>query len=362
MHDHSVRSLMLASVITGLFCVQASAQEKSNSKTAAQPDASAGLMQKGKTPDYPRRNMSPSYEVDPAWPQKPNGFQWAAMPGIAVDDKDQIWIFTRSTPPIQVYTPEGKLVRAWGDKTIGSAHHIKIDHEGNVWVADIGFHIIRKFNPYGEILLTIGTPGVPGEDETHMDKPTDMAIAPNGDVFVSDGYGNNRVVHFDATGKFIKAWGQMGTGPDQFSLPHAIAMDSAGRLYVADRNNVRVQVYNQEGKLLDSWSDVIVPWGFWVTPKDEVWVCGSSPMPWREDPAYPGAPLSCPPRDQLVMKFDTSGRVRQLWTIPKGEDGKEKPGDVNWLHAVALDSKGNMYLGDIIGKRAQKFVRSPEPK
>ncbi len=360
MNLRSVFLGLLATLVAGMFTVPALSQEKTAPGKATQTEPSADSAQRGKTPDYPRRNMSPSYEVDPAWPQKPNGFVWAAMPGIAVDRQDQIWVFTRSTPPIQVYSPEGKFIRAWGDKTIGSAHHIKIDQDGNIWVADIGLHVVRKFNPYGEVLLTIGTPGVPGVDETHMDKPTDMAIAPNGDVFVSDGYGNNRVVHFDAAGKFIKAWGQMGTEPDQFSLPHAIAMDSKGRLYVADRNNVRVQVYSQEGRLLDSWNDVIVPWGFWVTPKDEIWVCGSSPMPWREDPAYPGAPLSCPPRDQLVMKFDTNGRVRQLWTIPKGEDGAEKPGDVNWLHAVALDSKGNLYLGDIIGKRAQKFVRSTD--
>src|SRR6185369_13880749 len=107
------------------------------------------------------------------------------------------------------------------------------------------------------------------------DRPTDMAISPAGDIFVSDGYGNARVVHFDKTGKFVKAWGSMGVRPNQFSIPHAIAMDSTGRLYVADRNNVRVQVYSQAGELLDSWSNVLVPWGFCMTPRDEIWICGS---------------------------------------------------------------------------------------
>ncbi|MCA9063587.1 MAG: hypothetical protein KDA96_11025, partial [Planctomycetaceae bacterium] len=148
----------------------------------------------------------------------------------------------------------------------------------------------------------------------------------------------------------------LGTGPEDFSLPHAIDMDAEGRLYVADRNNSRVQIYSQDGRLLDSWANVIIPWGFCVTKQNEIWVCGCSPMPWREDPDYPGAPLSCPPKDQIVMKFAPSGRALQLWTIPKGIDGKEEPGDVNWLHAIAVDSQGNMYLGDIIGKRAQKFV------
>jgi len=307
-------------------------------------------------PAYPRVDLAPWYEVDPDWPQKPKEYTWEAMPGVAVDKQDRIWIFTRSQPPIQVYQPDGILVRSWGEKTIETAHHLKIDRQGNIWVADIGLHIIRKFTPQGKILLTVGTPGVAGKDNTHLDKPTDMAIAPNGDIFVSDGYGNNRVVHFNAEGQFVKEWGKLGVGPNDFSLPHAIAIDAKGRIYVADRNNVRIQIYNQQGKLIDSWANVIVPWGFWMTAQDELWVCGCSPMPWREHPDYPGAPLSCPPKDQLVMKFATDGLIKQVWTIPKGKDGAEQPGDVNWLHAVAEDSKGNLYLGDIIGKRAQKFV------
>ncbi|MGN6135320.1 MAG: peptidyl-alpha-hydroxyglycine alpha-amidating lyase family protein [Aureliella sp.] len=369
------RLFLTAAALSAAFAspaTLASAQAPSRQPTAAAPAAAPAAAAKGEgaaadtaeakatttgnKPVYPRINLAPDYVVDAAWPEKPRDFLWAAMPGIAVDARDNVWIFTRSQPPIQAYSSEGKFLRAWGEKTIGLAHQIKIDPDGNIWLADIGLHVVRKFSPSGEILMTIGTPGEFGEDETHLDKPTDMAFAPNGHVFVSDGYGNNRVVHFDQHGKFVKAWGKLGVGPDELSLPHAIAIDSKGRLYVADRNNVRIQVYDQEGKLLDSWANVIVPWGFCMTAKDELWVCGSTPMPWREDPAYPGAPLSCPPKDQVVMKFDTHGRVHQLWTIPKGVDGQEKPGDVNWLHSVAIDSKGNLYLGDIIGKRAQKFV------
>jgi len=157
------------------------------------------------------------------------------MPGVAVDAQDQVWVFTRFVPPIPVYSAEGRLVHAWGADSIGSAHHIKIDREGNIWLADIGLHVVRKYSPYGDILLTIGTPGEPGNDKTHLDNPTDMAIAANGDVFVSDGYGNTRVVIFDAGGRFVRAWGQLGNGQQDFSLLYATAMDSAGRLYVADK-------------------------------------------------------------------------------------------------------------------------------
>lgn len=308
-------------------------------------------------PAYPRVSLSPWYEVDPSWPERPEGMPWGQMPGVAVDARDQVWLFTRTNPPVQVFTAEGKFVRAWGEGLLTSAHYLKIDRDGNVWAADLGLHVVRKFTPEGKLLMTLGTPGEKGEDERRLNKPTDMVLAPDGSIFVSDGYGNARVVHFDREGKFVKSWGSLGTGAEQFSIPHAIAMDSKGRLYVADRNNVRVQVYSQAGELLDSWRDILVPWGFCVTGSDEIWICGSSPMPWRTDPAYPTAPLGCPPKDQLFMRFDTSGKLQQLWTVPKAEDGKERPGELNWVHGIAVDSKGNIYAGDIIGRRAQKFVR-----
>ena len=187
-----------------------------------------------------------------------------------------------------------------------------------------------------------------------------MDFASNGDIFVTDGYGNNRVVHFDKDGRYIKAWGELGTGPTQFSLPHAIAIDSNDRIYVADRNNVRIQVFNTDGALIDSWANIIVPWGFWIDKSDggdEIWVCGSSPMHWGTPHVkYPTAPLGCPPKDQVFMKFNPQGRLLQLWSVPKGEDEKEQPGDLNWLHCLAFDSQGNLYAGDIIGKRIQKLV------
>jgi DNA-binding beta-propeller fold protein YncE len=318
-------------------------------KASAQPEA----------PQYPRVTLSTWYEVDPDWPRRPDSMPWGRTPGVAVDGKDQVWVFTRADPPVQVYTADGKFVRAWGEGMIGrnasgiGSHHIQIDSRGMIWLADVRDHVVLQATPEGKILRTLGTRGEPGCDETHLDRPTDMAVTPDGQVFVSDGYGNARIVHFDAEGRFVKAWGKLGTGPGEFSLPHAIALDSQGRLYVADRNNARVQVFDQTGKFLDQWQNLIVPWGFWVTPDDQICVCGSSPMPWRETDGS----LGCPPKDQLFMKFDTSGRVLELWTVPKGSDGEEKPGELNWVHGIALDSKGNIYATDIIGSRVQKFVK-----
>ncbi len=316
--------------------------------------AAVALSSTGTTaePRYPVVNVATAYSVDPHWPQRPSGVQWGAVSGVTVDANDRVWVFTRSDQPVQVYEADGKFVRSWGQDTIKSAHHIKIDREGNVWVADIGHHTVQKYTPEGKLLLTLGTKDHPGKDETHLNMPTDMAITPAGDIFVSDGYGNARVVHFSKDGKFVKAWGELGSKPGQFSIPHAIALDSKGRLYVADRNNVRVQVFDQAGKLLDIWDNLLVPWGFAVTRNDEIWVCGSSPMQWRSSDST----LGCPPKDQVFMKFNPDGKLLQLWTVPKGVDGLERPGECNWVHAIAVDSRGNLYVGDIIGKRAQKFV------
>ena len=302
---------------------------------------------------YPRVSLATGYTVDPSWPRKPAGTEWGAISGIAVDALDFVYVFTRGTPPVQVYDTQGNFLRSWGGELVGKAHHLKIDHEGNIWLADIGHHVVMKCTPEGELLLTLGTKGVRGCDATHFNKPTDVAITSSGDIFVCDGYGNDRIVHFDKQGKYVKEWGELGTKPGQFSTPHAIAVDSQGRLYVADRNNVRVQVFDQRGKLLDVWNNLLVPWGFWVTKQDDIWICGSSPMRWRpEDIA-----LGCPPKDQLFMRFNPQGKLLELFTVPKGADGIELPGECNWVHSVALDSQGNLYAGDINGKRAQKFVR-----
>ena len=309
---------------------------------------------------YPVVNVAPYYVADAAWPKRQEDMPWGHMPGVAIDKDGNVWCYTRAQPAIQVYSPTGDLVKSWATEENSTAHQIKIDKDGNVWLADIGLHLVRKFSPEGKELLHIGTPGELGKDETHLNKPTDMAIASNGDVFISDGYGNARIVHCDKDGKFIKAWGTLGNTDGRFSIPHAIAIDSKDNIYVADRNNVRVQVYNTEGKLTDSWKNVVVPWGFCITPNDDVWVCGSTPMKWRFNPKYPTAPLGCPPKDQVFMRFRPDGRLLQMWAIPKAVDGKEKPGELNWVHCLAVDKTGNIYSGDIIGERMQKFVRKSE--
>src|SRR5437773_4770603 len=293
------------------------------------------------------------FRIDPAWPKKPANVEWGQIPGVTADKDDNVWIFTRANPPVQVYSPAGDLIRSWKPEGYGRAHHIRIDHEGNVWVCDIDVHTVSKHTPDGKLLLELGTRGKTGADEKTFNKPTDVAVTPAGDIFVSDGYGNTRVVHFDKTGKFVKAWGKKGMGPGEFDIPHGIGVDSKGLLYVADRSNARIQVFKLSGEFVAEWPHLLVPWSIWVTKNDEIWSCGSSPALH----ANPGAQTGIPPLDQVFMKFDTSGRLLQLWCPPLGVMGQEqKPGETCWVHSIAPDSKGNLYAVDIQGHRLQKYV------
>ena len=302
---------------------------------------------------YPRNDLAVGYEVDALWPRRPLRHPWGEVSGVAVDRRGRIWSLDRGDVPVQVFDREGQLLQAWGQGRFRRPHQIELDRQGNVWVVDAGAHVVSKFTAEGKPLLTLGTPGTPGDDNRHFNQPTDLAITPQGHLFVSDGYGNNRVVHFDADGRYVHSWGYLGSGPGQFSLPHAIAIDSRERLYVADRNNARVQVFDQRGAFLAQWCNLVVPWHIEIARDDSVYVCGSSPMRWGKLP-LPGVVLGVPPKDQLVMRLDTAGRVRELWTFPLGKD---RAGELEWVHGLAVDVRGDLYLGDIQGRRLQRFVR-----
>ncbi len=311
-------------------------------------------------PSFAKEPVIVEYDVDPDWPHYPDDVSrkgWVS--GLAIDEEDQVWFFKKGPDPVQVYTADGEFVRTWGKDMFVNPHHLRIDHEGNIWVADFGLHVVQKFTPEGELLQTLGVKGEAGEDETHFNMPTDMAITKSGDIFITDGYGNRRIVHLDSEGNFIKAWGEYGSAPGQFVLPHAIVLDEDGNLYVADRNSGRIQVFDQEGQFLDQWSGVLMPWGLSISDDGDLWVCGSSPHWWKRNEAYPEY------KDQLFLRFTPKGRVDRMWTIPLGDIGEDKdnpdtsrlkPGEAVGVHCIAEDSQGNVYIGDIYGERAQKFV------
>jgi hypothetical protein len=306
---------------------------------------------------YPKVDNVIGYQVDPTWPSdRPPGGGWTApMSSVAIAPNGDIWTLNRGPIPVQIYSPEGRLLDAWGEGMFQNPHTLRFDQAGDVWIIDTLSHTVQKFSSDGEVLMTVGTTGEPGEDEEHLNQPNDVAFAPNGDLYVSDGYGNDRIVVFDNNGQFVRAWGTLGNDPGEFSQPHSIALDSEGRVYVADRNNARIQIFDSEGGFLTEWKNIVTPWHIVVTADDEIYVCGSSPMLWSEGSPNRSA-LATPPKDQLLVKLDPAGHINQLWIFPKGQNGQEQPGELNWVHGLAVASDGVLYLGDVQGRRAQKFI------
>jgi len=285
--------------------------------------------------------------VDPTWPRKPPKFEWGQMPGIAVDVRDRVHIFTRNEPAVQLYRPDGTFLRAWNIDGFAGAHYIRIGPKGNVWTTSITDHVVRKHSRRGKVLLTLGRVGRAGTDEKHFDRPTDVAVLPSGDIFVSDGYGNRRIIHFDRTGAYVNQWGAEGTEPGQFALPHAIAADSQNRLYVADRDNARIQVFDTTGKLLEVWANLITPWGLHVTGDDEIWVCGSSPV--KKDGTDEW--MVTPPPDQMVMKLNAKGKVLLRLPLPQATASPGKPGRLELLLELPVSTQQVLEL-ELVAKAA----------
>jgi streptogramin lyase len=219
----------------------------------------------------------PTYSVVAGWGQVPGNGEWGDVPGIAIDRSGNIFAARRAEPPILKFDPAGRLLASFAQGMIASAHGIRIDRDGFLWVADFravdgkGQQVL-KLSPEGTVVMTLGTKGVAGETPETFSGPCDMAFAPNGDIFVADGHVNARVVKFSKDGKFIKAWGSKGEGPGQFNVPHAIAIDSRGRVLVADRNNSRIEIFDQDGNYLDAWKQFGRPSGIFVAPDDTLYV------------------------------------------------------------------------------------------
>ncbi len=322
-----------------------------------------GMSAAAQYPGFASNPTITEYDVDESWPRRPENvakFGWVS--GMAIDAEQNIWLFNKGEDPVQCYKPNGDFVRTWGKGNFKDPHHIRIDKAGNIWVADFGLHIVQKYTPEGKLLMQLGIKNEKGEDQTHFNMPTDMVVADNGDIFVTDGYGNRRVVHFDKAGKYINEWGAFGSGRGQFILPHAIVMDKKGILYVADRNSARIMLFSQKGELLDEWSNIVMPWGMSFNKNDDLWVCGSSPHWWKRNGKYPEF------KDQVFLRFNTDGRLEQVWTVPLGDRNNRasiKPGATVGAHCIVQDDAGNLYVGDIYNEKAQKYTpvtKRPAPE
>lgn len=285
------------------------------------------------------------YRVVHGWPQYPEGFATREVAGVGVDSHGHVFVFHRGHRPILCLDGEtGRILRSWGDGMFGSAHGLAVDSRDNVWVTDIVHHQVFKFSHDGELLMTVGAKDVPGDDARHFNRPTDIAIAPNGDFWVADGYGNSRVVRFNARGEYITEWGRKGDRPGEFDTPHGITIDAQGRIYVADRGNARIQVFDGNGKLLHVWkSDELGrPWAVEVGPDGSLYVADGGDL--NQQPG--------PYERNRALKLDLDGKILAKWGSFGSYDGQ-----FYWAHDIAVGPKGEVYVGDVYwGMRVQKFV------
>jgi streptogramin lyase len=201
---------------------------------------------------------SGSYKVDANWAQLPDGKTWdGSTSWITADGKGNVLVLVRVAPYFRWFTRDGKFVKAVGDAGLfDTAHSVTVDSQGFLWATDSTAHLVHKFNADGRLLMTLGKKGVAGDNASRdaFNQPNHVAIAPNGDIYVSDGYQNARVVHFSPTGQFIRIIGGVtGSQPGQLQLPHGVALDSQGRLLVNDSDNQRVSVFDKDGKFIESW-------------------------------------------------------------------------------------------------------------
>jgi DNA-binding beta-propeller fold protein YncE len=249
---------------------------------------------------------------------------------VAVNRRGEIYLFHRGPQPILCFDARGTFLRSWGDDLVRTAHGLRIDREDNVWATDIGNHHVFKFDPRGKLLLKLGS-GKPGNAAGEFNKPTDVAFGPGGEFYVSDGYGNSRVQKFSPHGGFIASWGQRGKQPGEFNLPHSIVIDSQGRILVGDRENNRIQVFDETGKLLDQWPG-LAPYGMALDQAGNLFVADG--------------------RAHSIVQLDAAGRVLKRW----GQRG-QAAGEFNLPHMLAVDASGNLLIAEVTGQRLQMLRR-----
>jgi len=295
------------------------------------------------------------YQVVDNWAKRPRCWPFTDVAGVGVDSKDRVYVFNRSQHPVMVFDKDGNFIRSWGEGVFARPHGVFIDSDDVIWCTDDWDHTVRRFDTNGNLLLTIGTPGVhsdtgyDGRDIRSIkraappfNRPTKAVLSPSGELYVTDGYGNARVHKFSKEGKHLLSWGEPGSGPGQFILPHSITVSKHGKVYVADRENRRIQVFDAEGRFIAAWPNL-------ERPTDMVLV----------NDMY----LIVSELNHRVSVWDLNGTLLTSWG---GEEGRSNDAGLFISpHAVAVDSRGVLYVGEVgdtnagydRGSRAvQKFV------
>ena len=284
-----------------------------------------------------------TYEYQPNWAGLTDGYHEGWIPGVAVDSKDRVFVYSRSEKPLNVYDTDGNHLATWGEGVLtpNYAHGIFIDGYDNVYVTDATDHAVYKFNSDGELMMTLGTPGQAGENQGDpFNRPTDIAVASTGDIIVSDGYGNKHVHRYTATGEHVCTWGGEGDGPGQFTISHTVRLDSEDRIWNCDRENCRIQIFDLDGKFLDEWTELLRPNNIYLDEDDGV--------------------IYIAELGRRISIFDIKTR-ELIASWGGGGDASETPGEfLGGPHGIWLDSKGDIYAGEVeLGKegRMHKYVK-----
>jgi sugar lactone lactonase YvrE len=281
------------------------------------------------------------YVVAPKAVTLPTGTSMGATASVAFDANGHLWVLSRGEQAFFEFNPDGTLIRSFGDKLFTRSHGLRIDRDGNLWATDVGGHIVMKLTRDGKPLLTIGTKGEAGEwneatGSHKLNQPNDVVIAANGDVFIAQGHtpgpdGDARVLKFDKNGKFIKSWGGKGSEPGQFQVAHGIAIDAKGLLWVADRENQRIQVFDQDGKFVREVKYKGLPCSLDIGSQYMYMVNGFAGQ---------------------VLRLDLNGKV----LAAMGKPGKG-PGEFGEAHMIAVSQKGEIYVADSVNAALVKFVK-----
>ena len=277
-------------------------------------------------PDLPYRAVE-------GWAQLPPGWNFGEVSAVDVDRSDNVWVFSDGPHPVIEFDRSGKFLQAWPEFLGKKPHGLRVGPDGNIWTVDLETHRVMKWTPDGRLIMLLGT-GAPAADNNAkyaFNRPASLNFGPEGDFFVADGYGNSRVVHYSRDGEYLGQWGTKGTGDGEFNLVHDVALDGRGRVYVADRVNQRVQIFDQQGRFLGKWTDLGVVQGlYYVKIEAVLYMCDLNAR---------------------ILKVNLDGKV--LGVI--GSFGKS-PGKLDIPHYLAVDSTGAVYVADFRNWRVEKFV------
>jgi sugar lactone lactonase YvrE len=314
---------------------------------------------------YPPSNDLPNpYKIVAPWAQLPQGRKFGATDAVEVAHNGDIWVADRcetnncaksSLAPVFQFDSGGKMLKNFGAGMFVFPHGIYVDGEGNLWLTDAkgvdgkGLQVF-KFDSNGKLLMTLGKAGVAGEGEDTFGSPTDVVVGKNGDIFVSDGHKNcncpnNRVVKFSRDGKFIKEFGKKGSSPGEFDGPHALALDSKGRLFVADRSNNRIQIFDQDGNFITMWKQFGRPSGIYIDHNDTLYVADSES---RDSEGYGNNPGV---KRGIRIGSAKTGIVQYF--IP----GSTVTGEPSEMEGVTADSQGNVFGAEVHQMNITKYVK-----